>query len=271
MSRVPTLVSARARLTEGIKVLVADGDPSSRNQIRELITTFPDFHIIGEETTSTAAISSVRALEPDLLIVDIEIPDGGGFNLLREFDETQLPTVIFTAPYEKHALRAFETRALGYLLKPVSPDHLQRALARVRDRIEQVRFNRIREHLIPATAMQPSLRSADRLIIRTKKKILFLRYDEIESIEAAGNYVKVQLGRESYRLRGSIGSVESKLDPTRFVRIHRSVIVNIEHVKELQPCNTGEYQVTLHSGKQLTLSRHYRNRLEQFLQTLRLA
>ncbi len=246
-----------------IRALIIDDEPLARAMIREMLETDPEAEIVGECASGHEAIEAIGALVPDLIFLDIQMPELGGFEVLESFRNQPMPHVIFATAYDQYAVRAFEVHALDYLLKPFDQDRFNTAWLRAKDRIREDRFNHREEHILAFLEKpQAGLRYLERLVIKTEGRVFFLDVDDVHCIEAEGNYVRVYNGQKTYLLRETISGLESQLDPKKFLRIHRSSIVRIDRIKELQPWFHGEYHVLLENGKKLTLSRNYRANLQ---------
>jgi two-component system LytT family response regulator len=225
-----------------IRVLVIDADRIARKRVREMLGDDPEVEIIGECESGEDALASIRNMSPDLIILDIHLPEIDGFSLLESIPNDRTPAVIFVTAFDRYALRAFEVSALDYLLKPFGPDRFRKAMRRAKAQIRKEKGSEEKRDL-------------GRIAIRTGKKVFFLKADEIDWIEAEGNSVRLHTGTQSHVIRASISSLESELDPEKFVRIHRSTIVNVDRVRWLEPSTHGNYRVTLHDGTQLILRR----------------
>ena len=246
-----------------IRVLIVDDEPLARERIRDLLASASDVEIVGECANGQEAVEAVREKKPDLLFLDVQMPQLDGFGVVAEVGIENMPMTIFVTAYDRHALRAFEVHALDYLLKPFDAERFGKALERARASLSQ-RQGKMDERLEALlTDVQARSKPLERIMIKTSGRIFFLRVDEIDYIEAAGNYVRLHVGKEDHLLRETMTSLEGKLDPRKFVRIHRSTIVNFESIQELQPLFHGEYAVILRNGTQLTLSRGYRDKLEE--------
>jgi two-component system LytT family response regulator len=248
------------------RALIADDEPLARERLRDLLSADPDVVVIGEAADGEETVSAVRSLAPDLLFLDVQMPGCDGFEVLRRLDPGQLPLTVFVTAYDRYALRAFEVHAVDYLLKPFDTDRFRTALVRAKERLARDRSSEFRESLLamlgkPAEAARP----VGRIAIKSGEGIVILRTDEIHWVEAAGNFVKFHCaGGKTWLHRETMNGLEARLDSERFVRIHRSTIVNIEAVKELQPLFHGDSVVILRDGSELTLSRSYRSRLQKF-------
>jgi len=237
-----------------MRVLIVDDEPLACERIRTLLRGEPDVEIAGECHDGKSAVERIRRLVPDLIFLDVQMPEMNGFEVLQMLET--VPPVIFVTAFDEFAVKAFEVHALDYLLKPFDRERFQKALARARhsDMAEKLRglLAHLREH-------KPYL---DRLVVKTGGRVVFLAADEIDYVEAEGNYVRLHVGRESYLLRQTISNLDSQLDPAAFVRIHRSTIVNLSRVKELHPLFRGDFTVLLRDGRELLLSKTYRGRLK---------
>lgn len=249
-------------IVPSIRTVIADDENLARKKLRLLLSSESGVNVVAECSNGRQAVAAVETHNPDLLLLDIQMPDLDGFQVVDQLSSGELPIIIFTTAYDQYAIRAFEAHALDYLLKPFNQDRLHRALDRVK-----VELLKTHEHSVKARILDllgkakrgtPQL---DRLVIRTAGRVVFLELDEVDWIEAAANYVKLHVGKESFLLREGIGHFSAKLDPERFVRIHRSSIVNVRRIRELQPCDSGEYIAVLRDGKELSCSRGCRPQL----------
>lgn len=249
-----------------IRALIVDDEPLARERVTTLLAQEPDVEVVGECRDGREAVAAIRQLDPDLVFLDIQMPGADGFDVIQAVGPEKMPLVIFVTAYDQHALRAFEVRALDYLLKPFDRERFRDALARARGQIEGRESGDLGRRLLALVQeIRPGPPRADRLVVKSGGRLFFLRTDEIDWIEASGNYVRVHVGAESHLLRETMASLEAKLDQDRFLRIHRSRIVNLERVKEMQPWLNGEYVVILTTGVRLTLSRGYREKLQERL------
>lgn len=250
----------------GIRAIVADHEPAARERLRLLLTEEPGIHIVADCRSAAQTIAAVQAYKPDLLLLDIQLPEADGFQVLNSIPPADMPIVILTSTHDQHATRAFEAQALDYLLKPFDQTRLHVAIERARTELLKTQQRHLTDRILNLLA-EPKPRShADRrLVVKEGGRVLFVDIDEIDWIEAAGNYVVLKAGAASYRMRERITGMFARLDPAQFVRIHRSIIVNVRRIKELQPCNSGEYMVVLKDGKELSCSRTYRPNLQQIV------
>lgn len=249
-----------------LTALIVDDEPLARERLMGLLSAEPDIEVLGECRDGEEAVSVIHDRHPDLVLLDVEMPRLNGFQVIDTIGPDEMPMVIFVTAYDQHAIRAFEVRALDYLLKPFDRSRFTDALQRARTQIESQASGDLGRRLI---ALMKDLRrepaKTDRLVVKSGGRLFFLRTDEIDWVEAAGNYVRLHVGSQAHLLRETMNGIEARLDPERFFRIHRCRIVNIERIQEMQPWLNGEYSVVLRSGVQLTLSRGYRERLQEKL------
>lgn len=237
-----------------------DDEPWARTRIASLLATEPDFELLEPCTGGTEAIRAIVRQAPQVVFLDVRMPDIDGFEVIDAIGVDAMPLVVFATAYDEYALQAFDAGALDYLLKPFDEERFRRALARVR-----------REVATPADAsaalgnVMANLRRprgyAERLVVNTSGRVVFLKVEDIDWLEAAGNYVMIHAGREKHLMRDTLRALEERLDPQRFVRLHRSAIVNIERLRELLPWSRGEQVAVLRDGTQLTIGRAFRERL----------
>jgi two-component system LytT family response regulator len=249
-----------------IRALVVDDEPLARRRIRQLLAHDHEIETVGECADGFEAIAAINSHAPDLVFLDVQMPELDGFDVLARLDRARLPLVVFVTAYDSYALRAFEVSAVDYLLKPFDRRRFAAALARVKSRLARERGTELTARTL---ALLEELRAreshVERLMIKAGGRAFFLKTDEIDWIEAEGKYVRLHAARESYLLREPIGSLEAQLDPRKFLRIHRSSIVNIDRVRELQPWFHQDYRVILRDGTELTLSRSCRKKLAELL------
>ena len=253
-----------------IRTIIADDERLARKKLRILLGSEPQVEVVAECPNGRQTVSAIRSFRPDMLLLDIQMPDLNGFEVLSELSSDEMPQVIFTSAYDQYAIRAFETRALDYLLKPFDQDRLHAAIERasveIRKSKDQEFTNRVLELLSSVNSAKKAIPEfEDRLAIRTNGRVVFLNLDEIHWVEAAANYVRLNTGKDSYLFRETISRISERLNPVDFVRIHRSMIVNARRIKELIPVNSGEYVVILNSGKELSCSRGYRANLQHLI------
>ena len=250
-----------------IRTLIIDDVQLARERLKRCLAGEPEVQIVGECDNGIEAVASIRDLSPDLIFLDVQMPALDGFGVLETLKGERVPVVIFVTAYNEYAIQAFEVNALDYLLKPVNCTRLSKAVERAKSHLAQPQpvddiDSRFRAMLEDIKAGSKFLK---RLTIKLTGHTILLPTDEIDWIEGYGNYLKVHAGRESHLIRGTMQSLEAKLDPETFVRVHRSAIVNIEKIKEIYPRSNGDQDLVLQSGQQLMLSRKYR---DQFLAAL---
>jgi two-component system, LytTR family, response regulator len=255
-----------------IRALIVDDEPLARQRVRLLLGEEPDVEVIGESEDGFEAVDQIQAARPDLVFLDVQMPDMDGFEVLRRVPQALLPVVIFTTAYDQHALRAFEVNALDYLLKPFKPTRFKEAVQRARGLIVNKQAGVAARGLLALLGQTPAPGGQlTRLAVKTRGKVTFVELDQIQAIEAAGKYAVVHVGcsphgpPENHILRETMNSLESHLPPQRFLRISRSVIVNIDQIQELQPMFKGENVVVLRNGKSYPTTRPIRE-LQQRLE-----
>jgi two-component system, LytTR family, response regulator len=248
---------------EKIRALIVDDEPLAREGIRMRLSRETDMEVIGECSNGRQAVTVIERDTPDLVFLDVQMPRLDGFGVIAAIGARRMPQVIFVTAYDEHALRAFEVHALDYLLKPIDGARFLEALAHARSRI---RGHELQEQLHDLLAsLKVEKKYLARLSIKNGGRILFLSVDEIDWIEAADNYVLLHAGRDSHMLHSTMNSLEERLDPGAFLRIHRSTIVNLQQIKELHPMFHGEYRVILKDGTELASGRSYRSRIQRLL------
>jgi two-component system, LytTR family, response regulator len=249
-----------------LRTLIVDDELMSRKKIRAFLQEHAEFQIVGESADGEQAVAAIRALKPDLLFLDVQIPGRNGFEVLDTLPEETLPAVIFVTAFDKYAVRAFEVRALDYLLKPFNKARFAEALNRFHERRTRLNgMDRKQEFKAALQEIQRESRENERILVKSGSRIIFLRKGLIEWVEAQGDYVKLHIGKESHMLRETMAAASERLDPNRFVRIHRSRIVNLDYVREIQPLWGGDYSVLMRDGTELTMSRTYRASLQAAL------
>ena len=249
-----------------IRTLIVDDEPLARERIRLLLEKEPDLEIVGECSDGHEALAAIRSRSPDLMFLDIQMPELDGFGLLAQLDPGRLPAIIFVTAFDQFALRAFEVHALDYLLKPFDSERFQAAVQRARQWIQRNQAGGLDQRLSALLAdLKGVSKAPDRLAVKSGGRVLLLRIEDIDWVEAADNYVNLHLGKESHLLRETMNALEARLASDRFLRISRSTIVNLDRIKELQPMFHGEYAVILRDGTRLTLSRSHREKLSLLL------
>ncbi len=247
-----------------IRTLIADDEPLARRGIRHLLERESGIEIVGEATGGVEAADLIQRLRPDLVFLDVQMVGCDGFETLSRVGPGIAPVVVFVTAYDEYALRAFEVNAVDYLLKPYDDARFSSALSRARELVKRKRndavdskLDRLIEHL--------EGEGRDRILLKSSGEIIFLKTCEIDWIEAEGDYVKFHTGGRTHLMRGTMASLEERLDPSRFIRIHRSTIVNSDRLRKLSPSFEGEYAVVLQDGTKLRLSRGYHDRIKALL------
>lgn len=264
---------------DAIRTLIVDDEPLARENLRIRLGRVNDFEIIGECGTGRDAIAAIAEQRPALVFLDIRMPDMDGFAVLERIEPEDQPLVVFVTAYDQFALDAFRVHALDYLLKPFEEERFLEALDSCRQRIGEIR--RLRSHAdasddVPAaqsaagkTVPPPGSRRENpllnRIVVKSQGRVLFLRVETIDWIEACGDYVNLHVGAKSWLLRRTMNEMEARLDPGAFARVNRSAIVRLDRVQELLPADRGEHIVRLHGGRELKLTRLYREKLEASL------
>jgi two-component system LytT family response regulator len=248
-----------------IKALIVDDEPLARRKIQGLLKGDPDIQILGTCSNGREALAAMTEGAPDLVFLDVQMPEMDGFQALESLKGNP-PFIIFVTAYDQYALRAFEFYALDYLLKPFDRKRFEKALRHAKERIRTEKNNELSQQT-RAFFEQIKSRSEnrERLVIKSGGRVFLLRSEEIDWIEAEGKYVRVHTGKQAYLMREAIGALETQLDPKRFLRIHRSAIINIDRIRELEPWFHNEYRVVLKDGTTLMLSRSFRKRLSEAL------
>ncbi len=249
-----------------IRTLIVDDEPLALERLGTLLREDPEIEIVGECTNGLEALSAIKAEAPDLIFLDVQMPELDGFGVVAALSNAKMPTIIFVTAYDKFALRAFEVHALDYLLKPFDRERFQKSLRRAIDQIKRNESDELSQRLSSLIAeLKPEAKPLDRLAVKVDGRVLLVRLEEIDWIEAADNYVSLHVGNESHLHRETMSALEAKLAPSQFIRISRSIIVNVEKIKELQPMFHGDYVVILSNGTRLNLSRNYRENLNHLL------
>jgi two-component system, LytTR family, response regulator len=259
-------------MPDRIKTLIVDDEPLARRNIRLLLERDPQIDIIGECRNGSEAVSAIRSFSPELIFLDIQMPEMDGFDVLQQVGPEQIHAIVFVTAFDQYALKAFEVHALDYLLKPFDDVRFQKALQTAKSQIEQREIDKLTKKLLALLEDRLStqeMRSQEtyltRLMIKLTNRVILVNVSEIDWIEADGNYAKLHVGRKSHMLREKMHDLEARLDPQQFVRIHRSIIVNLDRIKELYPHFNGDYMIVLADGTQLKLSRSRREHLESRL------
>jgi two-component system LytT family response regulator len=243
--------------------LLVDDEPLAREGLRMLLSRDPDVSSIHEAKNGREAVEAIRTVRPDLVFLDVQMPEMDGFEVVQDVGAEQMPAVVFVTAHDKYAIQAFEINAVDYLLKPVTEERFAKALARAKTHLESKPVDeRSRQILSLLETIASPTRSLKRLAVRSAGKTVFVDIEDIDWMEAAENYVQLHAGRAEHLLHVTMNTLEKSLDPQLFLRIHRSVIVNVRRIKELQAVMHGEYVVTLANGVRLQSGRMYNEKLK---------
>jgi two-component system LytT family response regulator len=269
-----------------MRVMIVDDEPIARRRLSRLLRLEDDVEVVNEVGSGRDAVTAIRESKPDLVFLDVQMPDIDGFGVVAELGNESLPAIIFVTAYNEYAVKAFDVNAIDYILKPFDPDRFRSAFTRARTHLEQKssaeagrRIKALLEEVLgeeraqalatvngngkaAAPAAPPRQGHLDRLMVKHDGRVYFVKVSDVDWFEAAGNYVRVHVGRVSHLIRETMHGIESQLDPNQFARIHRAVIVNLDRIRELQPWFAGDYIVILRDGRQLKLSRTYREALQ---------
>jgi two-component system LytT family response regulator len=249
-----------------ILTLIVDDEAPARARIRRLLKDEPDFEIVGECANGRQAITAIQKHRPGLVFLDVQMPRLGGVEVCAGLAGESRPLIIFVTAYDQYALQAFEVHAIDYLLKPFDRERFQKSLQHVRERLQRNTEAPVDTRLAALLEdLRPGTKKLERLAFKTNGRIVFVRVAEIDWIEADGNYVHLRVGGRSHHLRETLSWLEGQLPPEKFMRLSRSVIVNLDRIREFQPLFYGDYTVILQDGTKLTLSRNFRDRLENLL------
>jgi two-component system, LytTR family, response regulator len=275
-----------------IRTIVCDDEPDAREGILALLARDPQIAVVGQAGTGHEAAALIEEMRPELVFLDIQMPELDGFGALDQIGAENAPVVVFVTAHDEHALHAFDVRALDYLLKPFSDERFGEALQRAKTQVRQRRAGELVEQFAAiidsnladdgvadrataaaslqgsdamARAAAPSSPHADRIMVRTTKQVVFIKADDVDWIEADDYYAKLHVAGKAYLIRETMQSLETRLDPKRFARVHRSAIVNLDRIQGLQPYFRGAHVLTLRDGTRLTLSRSRRAAFERAL------
>lgn len=249
-----------------LRVLVVDDEPLVREGIREFLAREVDVRMLGEARNGEEAVTRIRELRPDLVLLDVQMPRMDGLAVVAALQPVERPAIVFVTAHSEYAIRAFDLHAVDYLLKPFDAERFATALRRARARMVEGKVDRL-EGLL--ATLRPAQAYPERLLLKQEGTVVVVLADDIDWIEAADNYVKVHARTGRYMVREPLKQIETKLDPARFARAHRSAIVNLSRVKSLDPLTAGENVITLTTGTRLTLSRGYRDHFKSRLESAR--
>jgi two-component system LytT family response regulator len=249
--------------TTKIRALIVDDEPPARRRLRALLSAEPDVEVAGECGDGLQAVEQIRVLRPDVVFLDVQMPEAGGFDVVEAVGPHRMPAVVFVTAYDEFALRAFEVHALDYLLKPYDRERFAATLRHVRARLGGPELAPKLLSLLDGSRPRPAY--LERIPVRSGSRIQLLPVAELDYLQADDNYVRLHASGRSHLVRETLGAMEARLDPDRFLRVHRSLIVNLSCITELEPLFSGEYVLTLRDGTRLTTGRSYRARLQEAL------
>lgn len=250
-----------------IRTLIVDDEPLARSKIRHFLDNEQDFEVVGECGNGNEAISAINHKAPDLVFLDIQMSGLDGFSVIESVGADRMPATVFVTAYDQYAVRAFDFHAIDYLLKPFDRQRFHEAVRQIRQKIEVADTSRLNRRLMTLLeGLQKSEDHVERLAVKTSSGVTFIRTADIDWVDAAGNYVRLNTGDgEAHLLRETMRALEQRLDPKRFVRVHRSTIVNVERIEEIRAQTHGEHLIVMASGQRLTLSRSYRNKVHDLV------
>jgi two-component system LytT family response regulator len=251
-----------------VRVLVVDDEPIARRGIVTLLADDAEVEVVGQAGDGRAAVEAIRALEPDIVFLDVQMPELDGFDVVDAVGVDAVGAFVFVTAYDAYAIRAFDVSAVDYLLKPFDRDRFRAALDRAKKALRSRETGELHERvdallrlLETSQAGAPEPKRTQRIVIKDAGRVMFVRPPEIDWVDAAGNYVRLHVGKDAHLLRDTMAGIEARLDPDRFIRISRSVIVNLDRVKEVQPLFNGSFAFLLQDGQRLESSRRYRSKL----------
>lgn len=248
-----------------IRTIIVDDEPLARLRLRHLLGDDPEINIVAQCVDAFEAIKAIHELSPDLIFLDIQMPEKDGFSVIAEIGMDLMPYTVFVTAYDQHALRAFECNALDYLLKPYNEERFFKTLQRAKRLILATQGTEMKRRIMSAVEqLKQKADFLERILIKTRGRIFFLNLDEVHWIKSEGNYLRLNAGQASYLIRDTVHNFQSRIDPKRFLRIQRSTIVNVDKIKDLVQMTHGDYKVILCDGTELAFSRHYRDNLARF-------
>jgi two-component system, LytTR family, response regulator len=254
-----------------LRTLIVDDEVLARDTLTRLLREDPEVEVVGDCAGGEDAVRRIRQAAPDIVFLDVQMPEVDGFEVLRRVDPVQVPAVVFVTAHDTYALRAFEAEALDYVLKPFDDERFYRVLERAKTRVREQRTHRLAGRLAeelgspPASLVPAQVGHAERIAVRQAGRVIFVRTDEVDWIEAADYCARIHAGGRAHLIREPLRELEARLDPARFFRIHRSALVNVARIRELEPHFHGEYVVVMQDGARLRLSRGRRDGLHRLL------
>ena len=247
-----------------IRTLIVDDESLARDRLRQLLAKEPEVELVGECSDGREAVAMIQSAKPDLVFLDVQMPELDGFSVLAELEGKPMPVIVFVTAHDKFALRAFEVHAVDYLLKPFDRERFQKALGRALEQVKQRDSSTlIKRQTALLAELKPAAKAPERIAVKSGGSILWVNLADVDWIGSADNYAELHVGAKSHLLRETLSALEARLDPEQFVRISRSIIVNAKRIKELKRLFYGGCEITLQSGTKLTLSRRYRDKLQQ--------
>jgi two-component system LytT family response regulator len=247
-----------------IRTLIVDDERLARARVRRLLKDDEAIEIVGECRNGREAVRFIQSQKPDLVFLDVQMPEMNGLEVLRAVGPRSVPALVFVTAFDQYAVHAFDLYALDYLLKPFTPERFAKTVERIKEQFTQPNDG-LEERLVSLIRDMGEKKYLERILIKNAGKVFFVKTDEIDWIGAAGNYVELHLGAGSHLVRDTMHGIEAKLDPDKFLRINRSAIVRIDSIKEMHAMFSGDYAVHLHDGTELSLSRHFRSRWEALI------
>lgn len=265
---------SRSESPARIRTLIVDDEPLARDCVRIALERVREVEVMGECADGEEAVAAIQSEAPDLVVLDVQMPDLDGFGVIERIGVETMPAVVFVTAYDEHALRAFEIHALDYVLKPFDDARFQDAVRHAIQHIHAQRAGELGRRLTnllrdvpPGPGMSGKETSAEgsgyasRILVKDRDRYRFVETDRVDWFQAAGNYVRLHVGDETHLVRATLSGMLERLDPSQFVRIHRSTIVNVDRIREVQPWVGGDYIAILNDGENLRISRNYRDGL----------
>lgn len=251
-----------------IRALIIDDEPLLRERVRTLLAEYGDIELIGECRDGQEAVNMILAEQPDLIFLDIQMPELDGFEVIKAISDEYLPAIVFITAFDEYAIRAFEVNAIDYLLKPINESRFKQAIERTIDRLKEPYTHKPdydRNLLNLIAGLRASQSYTSRFVVRSGSKLSFVRASDVDWIDVADNYVRLHVSGREHLVRDTLKSVESQLNPEIFVRVHRSIIINLDRVESVEPYFHGEYVITIKDGARIRTSRSYSERLRTLL------
>jgi len=249
-----------------IRALIVDDEPLARERIRTLLAECRNVEVVGECRDGREAVNAILAERPDLVFLDIQMPELDGFEVIKAIGNEFLPAIIFVTSFDEYAIRAFDVNAIDYLLKPINAARFEKAVLRAIDRLTQSNVRESERKLLDfIEVLRAEHQYVTRFVVRSGSRLSFVRASDVDWMDAADNYVRLHVAGREHFVRETLKSVETQLDPEIFIRVHRSIIINFDRVESVEPYSHGEYVVTMKDGAKLTTSRSYSERLRLLL------